>query len=413
MWVLSPLSVVVVLLASLALPAYGEAVVPAGEYSGYFDGGGVYTVVGAVKNTGDGWITPEITVTVEEKDGTTHSKEFLFVPIGPASEQPFKVKFPEIGPADPVLREPQVRYEATGALMPPEIDVIYDETLILHPDGHKTGRIINSGEAAAHNIRVYALIYSEDGDLLDMGRSTEVFETVGPGQVREFAIYPDPSVAPDAEYYSCFAVGDRSIVEIKAVRGGEPYTIRYDPTAWFAHPAFSDDGRTLTMRTQNSFPLEMQANLEFPMGSDSERFQVSLDGEPIDGRQSLDEAGNWHLVFEMPRHTVGMLAISGFDTPWDGAPDGGGGGLQQQQQDAGQQQQQQQQPGPPQSETPGAGGLQQQQPGAGQGAAPDGGGSGDGDPAYYLPIILAAAAVAVAIVVVTGARAYNKRSRRR
>ena len=410
MWVLSPLLVVVVLLASTVSVAYGEAVIPAGEYSGYFDGGGVYTVVGAVKNTGDEWITPGITVTVEEKDGSVHSREFFFVPIGPASEQPFKVKFPEIGPADPVLRKPQVRYEATGALTPPEIDVIYDETLVLHPDGHKTGRIINNGEAAAHNIRVYALIYSEDGDLLDMGRSTEVFETVGPGQVREFAIYPDPSVAPDAEYYSCFAIGDRSIVEIKAVRDGEPYTIRYDPTAWFAHPAFSDDGRTLTMRTQNSFPLEMQANLEFPMGSDSERFLVSLDGEPIDGRQSLDEAGNWHLVFEMPRHTVGMLTISGFDIPGDGTPDNGG--MLQQQQDAGQLQQPQQQPGPAPSETPGADALQQQQPGAGQDAALDGGGSGDGDPAHYLPVILTAAAAA-AVVVVVGARAYNKRSHRR
>jgi len=298
-------------LVTLVPIAHADVYIPDHDYADYFDGGGVYTVVGAIKNAGEAWITPSITLTIGDGD----VQEFTFVPIAPGSEHPFKVKFPELDVQNPVLTKPELSYEVVSADIPLEVDVIYDDTLILHPDGHKTGRIINSGDEPVHYLKVYALIYSEGGELLDMGQSLEIFETIGPGEVREFTIFPDPSVADEAEYYSCFAVGDSSVIQVNTERKGDVYTFRYDSGAWFAYSTFSEDGRTLVMKTQNSFPLSILTNLEFPRNSDSEKFDVLLNDEPIEHKQSLDEMGNWHVVFEMPAHANGFVSVSGFEDP--------------------------------------------------------------------------------------------------
>ena len=293
--------------------AYAEVYIPDHEYAGYFDSEGIYTVIGAIKNTGETWITPSVTIYVEEVQ--QHQKEFTFVPIAPGSEQPFKVKFPELELQNPVLHEPELTYQTVSADVPLDVDVIYDDTLILHPDGHKTGRIINNGNEPVHYIKVYALIYSEEGKLLDMGQSLEIFDTINPGETREFTIYPDPSVASEAEYYSCFAVGDSSVIQINTQRKDDVYSFRYDSGAWFAYSTFSEDGKTLVMKTQNSFPLEMLTNFEFPRNSDTEKFDVLLNDKPIEYKQSLDEMGNWHVVFEMPAYTNGFVSVSGFEDP--------------------------------------------------------------------------------------------------
>lgn len=304
--------IALVTLAALVPAASADVYIPDREYAGYFDGDGTYTVVGAIKNTGNEWAEPTLRVTIE--DAGTHAAEFVLAPIRPGSEQPFKVKFPELVLQNPVLPKPEIQYRNVAGT-PLKADVIYDDTLILHPDGHKTGRIVNAGDEPARYLKVYALIYAEDGRLLDMGQSLEVFETVGPGEMRDFTIIPDPSVASEARYYSCFAVGDVSVIQINTERKGEAYSFRYDSGAWFAYSRFSDDGGTLVMRTQNSFPLPVMTNLEFPRSSDSERFSVLLNDEPVEHKQSLDDMGNWHVVFEMPAHTSGLLSVSGFEDP--------------------------------------------------------------------------------------------------
>ena len=296
--------------------AYAEVKIPEGEYVGYFDSEGIYTVVGAIKNTGDDWIIPSVTVSILSED-VDFSKLFSFVPIGPNSEQPFKVKFPELVLVDPILNDPILEYEITPKQNPLNIDVIYDDTLITHSDGHKTGRIINNGEHPVDYLKVYALIYSEDGNLLDMGQSIEIFDRLNPGEIREFTIYPDPSVSSDAYYYSCFAVGDSSVVEYETIRKSEPYLFRYDSGAWFAYATFNDAGDKLTLKTQNSFPLEAGANLEFPRHSDTETFDVSFNGASVTSQQSLDEMGNWHVVFKLPAHSSGLITVSGFEDKGD------------------------------------------------------------------------------------------------
>ncbi len=296
----------------LFLPlAHAEVKISDGAYVSYFDSEGIYTVVGAIKNTGDDWIVPFITVSFEETE--LFSKTFSFVPIGPDSEQPFKVKFPQHKLSNPTLHEPKLEHKVVTKQNPLDVDVIYDDTLITHLDGHKTGRIVNNGNYTVDYLKVYALIYSEDGRLLDMGQSVEIFQRLGPGEIGEFTIFPDPSVASDAYYYSCFAVGDASVIEYETLRKGDPYLFRYDSGAWFAFATFSDDGSTLTLKTQNSFPLEMGANLEFPQHSDDESFDVLLNGVSVDAKQSLDEMGNWHVVFTMPAYSSGFITISGFE----------------------------------------------------------------------------------------------------
>lgn len=307
--------------APLTLHVDAQLHIPDTEYVGYFDAGGTYTVVGAIKNTGDAFAEPTVTVIIH--DNTTHRERFTLAPIAPHSELPFKIRLPHLNLTDPALGTPGISYDPYVGSIPMDVDVIYDDSLVLHQDGHQTGRIINNGNETAKFVRVYALIYSEDGVLLDMGQSMQVFESVMPGQTRDFSIYPDPSVASQAKYYSCFAVGDSSIIKMDIMRKGISYPIRYDSGAWFAYPAFDNDGTTLTMKTQNSFPLAMMTNFEFPRHSDSEKFTVTLNGKPAEHRQSLDEMGNWHVIFDMPPHTSGFVTITGFEDmqqtpPFDG-----------------------------------------------------------------------------------------------
>ena len=296
----------VVIAASIPF-AHAQLLVSDIEYIWYYDSQNVYTVVGAIKNTGDEYLQPTITITIH--DSVVHDEQFTLSPIAPHSEQPFKLRFPHLNLADPILGKPEISHNPVKDLAVIDVDVIYDDTLVLHPDGHQTGRIINNGDEEVKFVRVYALIYSEDKQLLDMGQSTHIFESLGPGQTANFTIYPDPSVASKAKYYSCFAVGDSTIIAMEILRKGASYTIRYDSGAWFAYHAFNDEGTVLSMKTQNSFPLAMLANFEFPRNSDSETFDVVLNGEPVEHAQSLDEMGNWHLTFEMPPHTSGFVAV--------------------------------------------------------------------------------------------------------
>ena len=47
----------------------------------------------------------------------------------------------------------------------------------------------------------------------------------------------------------------------------------------------------------NSFPLEGYANFEFPPTSGNEKFDVTLDDNPVQFIQSIDQMGYWHVAF--------------------------------------------------------------------------------------------------------------------
>ena len=280
------------------------------NFAGYFDSNGVYTVVGKINNSQQFPVIPTITISIDDGKGITES--YQLVTVYPNTDQPFKFKFPQITSSNPTLKEPQVSFSTSKNKIPLDVEVIYDDTLVTHADGHKTGRIINHGEKIVENVKIYALIYDSSGKLLDMGKNVEMIQKINPGQIVNFSMYPDPVFGSQAYYYSCFVIGDEAIIPVTTTRNGKEYKYRYDSGIWFAYQKFNDDGTSILMRTQNSWPLEMYANFEFPKLSDDEKFTVYLNDKQIKSIQSIDESSNWHVAFVMAPHTSGDILIKGF-----------------------------------------------------------------------------------------------------
>jgi len=133
--------------------SFAEVFVPAHEYVGYFDSNGIYTVVGNVKNDIGYAISPMISVSVV--DGTKEfSKTIQHLTLASGNEIPFKIKFPEILGPSPTLMPAELSFEKTVSNVIP-IDVIYDQTLMVHDDGHLTGRVINSGTETISDFKIF------------------------------------------------------------------------------------------------------------------------------------------------------------------------------------------------------------------------------------------------------------------
>lgn len=291
---------------------YADVWIPESEFTSYFDSNGYYTVVGAIKNTESEAVIPILTLTIHDGDNLI-SESFTYVRIMPFKDLPFKIKFPEVITANPILGKPEISYTTFPINETIDVHVIYDKSLVKHDDGHLTGRIINNGTTTATNIKVMALIHGADGVLLDVGQNIEMIDKMEPGEIRSFSMYPDPSINAKIWYYSCFAIGDTTIIPISTVRKNEEYDFRYDSVVWFAYAKFDESGKTLYMKTHNNWPFENYANFEFPRASDTEKLQVFLNNESIDFIQSIDEMGNWHVAFVMPGYTSGDIVITGFE----------------------------------------------------------------------------------------------------
>ena len=72
-----------------------------------------------------------------------------------------------------------------------------------------------------------------------------------------------------------------------------------------------------SMWTLNSFPLETYTNFEFPKVSDDEKFEVFVKGERKNSIQSIDEAGNWHVAYNVKANEGGEIIITGFEEGYD------------------------------------------------------------------------------------------------
>ena len=292
---------------------YTEVWIPEDEFTSYFDANGVYTVIGAIKNSEEFPVIPTVLINIQN-DEMIISKSFEYVTIFPSKELPFKIKFPEITSKFPILKKPVISFIPTEKI-PLKVEVIYDDTLVKHKDGHLTGRIINNGESTIYNIKVFAIIHGFD-EILDMGQNIEMIEKMEPGEIRNFSMYPDPSITDEIYYYSCFAPSDTTIVPIYAERNAEKFYFRYDSGSWYYDAKFNDKGTELSMKTQTSFALETYASFEFPRFTDSEKFNVYLNGEPKLFIQSINEYGNWHVSFGVEPRETGELLITGFAEGW-------------------------------------------------------------------------------------------------
>jgi hypothetical protein len=307
-----------VILASLFLvlftvPAFADVWVPKNEYVGYFDSQGVYTVVGAVKNTENYAITPTITIVVDAGDKITIVQKLPTVL--PNKDIPFKIQIPQVTNPDAYLQDPIVSFQKENGVAQSNVEVIYDKTLKKHLDGHLTGRIINKGNATEYGVKVYATIHGDKNVFLDVGKNIEVIDKIEPGQIIEFTMYPDPLFADDVNYYSCFAIGDETIVPLYALRNGERFDFRYDSTASFTVVGFDETGTKLYIDGINSFKVPTFVNFEFPKTSDNEKFDVFVNEKPVEFIQSMDEYGNWHVAFAIDGSSQTKILISGFENP--------------------------------------------------------------------------------------------------
>ena len=304
-----------ILLTILFVPqiAFADVFIPESEYTGYYDYQGIFTVVGNVKNQNDFALIPTITISVIDTDDTKITKQFVHVPIPPMTDIPFKIKFPEIHGVNPELLEAELSYTKTQK-DPIPIQIIYDKTLITHDDGHVTGKIENIGNYTVYNPKVYAIVHGYENYVLDVAHNIERIEKIEPGEILDFAIYPDPSVSEPVRFYSCFAPVDTTVIPISTQKNGGNFDFRYDSPGTFYYGAkFDDKGNVLTISGTNSYPIPTYANFEFPPISGSEKFSVTLNDEPIEFIQSMDEMGFWHVAFDVKPQSQGVLKISGFD----------------------------------------------------------------------------------------------------
>lgn len=289
---------------------FAEVLIPPQEYLGYFDYEGVYTVGGNVKNLNDYAVIPTIFVTVIDGENT-FTKVISHVTIPPRTDIPFKTKFPEVTGNTPVLLEAELRFVKTHK-DPTSIQILYDNTLIKHDDGHVTGRIQNIGNQTIFNPTILAIVHGHE-KVLDIVNNIEYIDKIDPDQILEFSMYPDPSITDDVFYYSCFAPIDSTVVPVTAKKNGGDFDFRYDSGAWYSAAKFNDEGTTLTMRGYNSYPLETYANFEFPQISGKEKFNVTVNDKPVKFIQSIDDMGFWHVAFTVGPTSQGILKITGFE----------------------------------------------------------------------------------------------------
>ena len=292
--------------------AFADVFIPSHEYVGFFDSNGIYTVVGNVKNDLDYAIIPTITIPVIDND-SEFFKIIQHVSLLPGNEIPFKIKFPEVLGNDPTLLPAKITFEKTITDVIP-VEVIYDETLIVHDDGHLTGRIINSGTETISDFKIYAVIHGYDDETLDMGENFSPIPEMKPGEIMEFTMYPDPKFSSDVWYYSCFAVGQDSIIVLNVPRNDDTFKIRYDSSILLSYPKFDSKGETLSFTLIQGWDFQNYINLEFPKYSENESFDVFLNDIPIDSVQSIDDMGNWHVAFLVESQSEGTLTITGFDS---------------------------------------------------------------------------------------------------
>ncbi|HSB57239.1 MAG TPA: hypothetical protein VLD38_05485 [Nitrosopumilaceae archaeon] len=298
--------------------ANGEVWIPDNQFGSYFDHDGIYTVIGAVKNSESYPIVPVITIKIQ--DGDKMISESYSLPVAnPTEDIPFKIKFDQVSSKNPILEKPQVTF-VSGPSDYIDIEVVYDE-LVKHQDGHTSGFIINNGNSTALGVKVYALVYGKDNKFIDVGKSVENIDKLGPGEKKAFSIYPDPLFATQVNYYSCFVIGDDMVIPTFVIRDDKRFDFRYKTEGYLTEINFDSEKNALTFFARNPWPMKSYANIEFPVESESQKFVVYQEGKKIDSIQSRDEHKTWHVVFDLEPQSSQQITISGFETT--GKPDGG------------------------------------------------------------------------------------------
>jgi len=292
-------------------PALANVWIPDNEFLGYYDSNGLYTVAGAVKNTEDMSIIPSIIINVRDGDEQISENVTLSI-VDSGKDIPFKIKIPEVLGKSATLEKPQVGF-VKSSNNASSIDVIYDRTLIKHPDGHTSGFIINNDTSPAYGVKVYAVIYGKYGKVLDIGKSVEMIEKIEPGQKVAFSMYPDSQFASNVSYYSCFALGEDPTQTIKVQRNGNPFYFTYISSGYVTDSKFDDFTQSVTFTVRHPFPDKGFVNFMFPQESESQKFTVTADGKETEFIQSKDPDGSWHVAFNLLPQSTMHVTVSGFE----------------------------------------------------------------------------------------------------
>ena len=274
------------LLGPLFHAASADVYIAKNEYAGFFDHKGAYTVYGAVKNTDNQPFIARVQVSVNDGNSTYTESQILPV-IFSLRDMPFKFVFPQVTEGKPSLQKPEVSYLPTNS-KPLDIDINYDKTLVKYADGHLTGFITNTGKTSVQNIEVYALVHDKDNNYLDEVKSAWPVTSLSPGNKTEFVMYPDPAVAKNVYYYSCFTPGSNSSVEISMPLKGKTFYFSVLSIVYFSNQKFTEDNKEISFDAANPWQLPYYANFMFPAKSSDGDFKVFLDGKQIKRLISLD-----------------------------------------------------------------------------------------------------------------------------
>lgn len=286
-----------------------EVFIPKNELIEYVGSDGIYAVVGAVKNTEVYPVRPTVHLIIIDAGKQVEIIQPLPIAF-PNKDIPFKIKIPSVG-NNAVLVESKVTFEQNSSVES-GVKIIYDRSLIKHADGHLSGRIINTGNRTEHDLKIYATVHGENNSFIDVAKNIERITEIKPGQSLDFTMYPEPIVANDVHYYSCFVLGDDTVVPLYAVRGDQRFDFRYDSSASFVVVGFNDAGDSLSLTGINSIKFPTYVNFEFPKASDDEKFTVLVDDKPVRSLQSIDEQGNWHVAFDVDGASQNHIIIKGF-----------------------------------------------------------------------------------------------------
>ncbi len=291
--------------------ASAEVWIPDNEFTSYFDSDGIFTVIGAVKNSENYNIIPTVGITIHDNENTI-SKSFELTTDLASRDLPFKIKFPEVLSKKPTVDAPIVSY-VESPLDISNVEVIYGKTLVKHDDGHLTGQIENKRTLPMYGIKVRAVIYDSNNKFLDVAESVEDFSRIEAGEVRSFSMYSDPTLADKVGYYSCFVIGEQPVIPMFVQKDGKRFDFTYLSEGYFDEAKFDDEKKTLSLLARNPWPVQAYANFMFPRESDTQKFDVYLDGSLIQSLQSKDENNNWHVAFNLGPQSTHEILISGFE----------------------------------------------------------------------------------------------------
>jgi hypothetical protein len=299
------------LFALLPHDSHAEVYLDKWQYGGYFDSHGVYTVYGYVGNNETQPVIAKIGVTVKSGNTTFSESKILPVIYPSMSMMPFRFSFPQINTGDSVLLKPGLAFISTHST-PLNLEVVYDNTLIHYPDGHLTGFIRNTGNDALNNIDVYALVYGKENRLLGAIQNTKTISQILPGDKAEFVMIPDPKMAQDITYYSCFVPGADNAIELSTDIGGKKFYFSILSIVYFSNQEFDKNNNSISLRASNPWQIPYYANFMFPAYSSDGDLTVFIDGKEVKSLVSKDQdTGNWHVAFNINYGQYNVV-ITGF-----------------------------------------------------------------------------------------------------